>query len=135
MEARVPARLSPAEGRRFGFTLGAAFFVLGGVLRWRGREPAATVALALAGALLLAAVVMPSRLGPVQRAWLGLGAALSRVTTPIFLGVVYFGVIAPIGLLMRLRGRNPLTLHRRSATYWVLRPVEARSRMDMNRQF
>ena len=135
MEARVPARLSPAEGRRFGFTLGAAFFVLGGVLWWRGRQPAATVALALASALLLAAVVVPSRLGPVQRAWLGLGAALSRVTTPIFLGVVYFGVIAPIGLLMRLRGRNPLTLHRRSATYWVLRPVEARSRMDMNRQF
>ena len=135
MEARVPARLSPAEGRRFGFTLGAAFLVLGGVLWWRDREPAATIALVLAGALLVASVVVPSRLGPVQRAWLGFGAALSRVTTPIFLGVVYFGVISPIGLLLRLRGRNPLTRHRRPVSCWVLRPVEARSRRDMERQF
>jgi hypothetical protein len=127
--------LSPAEGRRFGFTLGAAFLALGGVLWWRGREPAATIALALAGALLLATVVAPSRLGLVQRVWLGFGATLSRVTTPIFLGVVYFGVIAPIGVLLRLRGRNPLTRYRRPGTSWVLRPVEARSRRDMERQF
>jgi len=127
--------LSPAEGRRFGFTLGAAFLVLGGALWWRGREPAATIALVLAGALLVASVAVPSRLGPVQRAWLGFGAALSRVTTPIFLGVVYFGVISPIGLLLRLRGRNPLRRHRRPVSCWVLRPVEARSRRDMERQF
>lgn len=135
METRVPARLSATEGRRFGFTLGAAFAVLAGALWLRGRHPAAIVALALGAALLVAATVLPAQLGPVRAAWLGLGTALSRVTTPIFMGVVYFVVIAPIGLLMRIRGRNPLTRHRRPGTVWVLRPVEARSRHDMNRQF
>jgi len=127
--------LSPAEGRRFGFTLGPAFLVLGGVLWWRGREPAAAVAVTLGAVLFLAAAAVPSRLGPVQRAWLGLGAALSRITTPIFLGVVYFGVITPVGVLLRLRGRNPLMRYRSPGTSWVLRPVEARSRRDMERQF
>jgi hypothetical protein len=127
--------LSPGEGRRFGFTLGAAFAVLGGVLWLRGRHPAAIVALGLGAVLLSAAVALPSRLGPVRAAWLGLGTALSRVTTPIFMGVVYFVVITPIGVLLRLRGRNPLTRHQRPGTVWVLRPVEARSRRDMNRQF
>ena len=56
METRIPARLSSAEGRRFGLTVGAAFLVLGGALAWRGRA-AAPVALAL-GALLLAAGVI-----------------------------------------------------------------------------
>ena len=135
MEAGVPARLSPAAGRRFGLTVGGAFLVLGVILRWRAREPAAAVALTLAATLLLAGVVAPSRLGPVRNAWLGLGAALSRITTPIFLGIVYFGVIAPIGLWLRVRGRNPLSRNRRPATCWVVRPVEARGRRDMERQF
>ena len=135
METRVPARLNPAEGRRFGLTLGAAFLVLGGVLWWRGRAPAAAVVLGLAVALLAASVVLPSRLGPVRRAWLAFSEALSRVTTPVFLGLVYFGAIAPVGLLLRVRGRNPLTRHRRAASCWVPRPEAARSRCDMERQF
>jgi saxitoxin biosynthesis operon SxtJ-like protein len=135
MEARVPTRLSPAEGRRFGLTLGAAFSVLGGLLWWRGRESATVAALGLACVLLLAGLVVPSRLGPVRRAWLGLGAALSRFTTPLFMGVIYFGVIAPIGLLLRARGQNPLTRSRGTATCWVPRSAAARSRRDMARQF
>ncbi len=135
MEARVPARLTAAEGRRFAVTLGAAFSALGGLLWWRGRESATVVVLGLACVLLLAGLLVPSRLEPVQRAWLGLGAALSRVTTPIFMGVVYFGVIAPIGWVLRMRGRNPLEQHRSASTCWVPRPAAARSRRDMERQF
>jgi hypothetical protein len=107
---------------------------LGGALVWRGRA-AAPVALALGLALLAAGLAVPTRLGPLHRAWMGLGVGLSRVTTPIFLGVVYFAVIMPIGLLLRARSRNPLTRHRSGASCWVPRPVNARSRRDMERQF
>jgi len=91
--------------------------------------------LGLGVALLAAGVVLPSRLGPVRKAWLALGAVLSRVTTPVFLGLVYFGAITPVGLLLRVRGQNPLTRHRRAASCWVPRPEAARSRRDMERQF
>src|SRR5687768_14371051 len=37
VEAGVPARLTAAQGRRFAFTVGAAFLVLGALLLWRGR--------------------------------------------------------------------------------------------------
>ena len=135
MEARVPARLSPAEGRRFGLTVGAAFVVLGGVLAWRGRAIAAVMALSLGGTLLAAGLLAPGRLVPVQRAWLSLGAALSRVTTPIFLGLVYFVAITPIGLGLRVARRNPLTRNRSRGTLWVRRPAAARARGDMQRLF
>jgi hypothetical protein len=127
--------LTRAEGRRFGLTLGAAFVVLGGVLWWRQREPAAVVAVALGGTLLLAGIVTPSRLGLVQRAWLGLGAALSRITTPVFMGIVYVAAITPIGLVLRATGRNPLMRARGRSTCWVARPQATRSRRDMEHQF
>jgi len=135
LETRVPTRLSPAEGRRFGLTVGAAFVALGGVLAWRGRATAALVALTLGGTLLAAGLLVPGRLGPVQRAWLGLGATLSRVTTPIFLGVVYFGAIMPIGLALRAARRDPLTRNRSRSTLWVRRSATTRARRDMQRLF
>ena len=51
MADRVPARLTAAQGRRFAFTVGAAFLVFGGIAWWRQHPTAATV-LASLGALL-----------------------------------------------------------------------------------
>jgi len=135
LETRVPARLSPAEGRRFGLTVGAAFLALGGALWWRGRGAAAPVCVALGGLLVLAGLVAPARLAPVYRAWMGLGAALSKITTPIFLAIAYFGVIAPTGLLLRLAGRKPLARPRTRPSFWVPREAMMRRRSDMERLF
>jgi hypothetical protein len=135
LATRVPARLSRAAGRRFGLTLGVAFAALSAALWWRGHAAAAPLVATLAGLLLLAALVAPTRLGPVERAWMGLAALLSRVTTPVFLGLVYFGAFVPIGLLLRAWKRNPLTRQRQPGTCWVARPVDARSRRDMQHQF
>jgi hypothetical protein len=112
-----------------------AFVALAAALWWRGRAASALVAVGLGGVLLLMGLTVPTTLGPVQRAWMGLGAAISRVTTPIFLGVVYFGAILPVGLVLRAAGRNPLTRHRAQATCWVTRSAGTRSRRDMQNQF
>jgi len=130
---RVPARLSPAEGRKFAFTVGIAFAVLGSIVWWRGHLKVASVFGALAGLLLLGGLVVPGLMGPVQRAWMGLAHLISKVTTPIFMGVVYFLVITPTSLLMRLFGRVPMR-KRTGATFWVARAPES-SRSDLSRQF
>jgi hypothetical protein len=127
-----PARLSPAEGRRFAFTLMAAFAVVAALL-WRRELPnAAFVAGGVAVAFALAGLVLPGKLGPVHRAWMGLAHAISRVTTPIFMGVVYFLVITPIAFLRRAFGGNPLRAHR-GESGWVDR--QAQPRGDLSRQF
>ena len=101
--------MSGAQGRKFGLTVGIAFLVLAALLHfWRHREAAGAIFGALGALLVLAALVVPSRLGPVERAWMGLAHLISKVTTPIFMCVVFFLVITPIGLLMRLVGRRPL---------------------------
>ena len=135
METRVPARLSPAEGGHFGFTVGAAFAALAGVLWWRGHGAAAPVPAALAILLGLAGLVTPALLGPPHRAWMRVATALSKITTPIFLGVAYFGVIAPMGLLLRLARRNTLRRLPSQPSFWIPRDSNARRRRDMERLF
>lgn len=127
--------MSAAEGRRFGGVVGAMFVLLGGLAWWRG-HPLEGRALAGAGlALVAAGLVVPARLGPLQRAWMGLAAAISKITTPVFLGAVYFCALTPTGLLMRLLGRNPLARRRTVASFWVPRQGAARQRTDMEHQF
>lgn len=134
MATGVPARLTPSEGRRFGLLVGGAFLVLA-ALFWRASHPTAAWVTAVPGAgLVVAGVLAPGRLGPVYRGWMALALAISKVTTPIFMGIIFFLVITPAGLLGRLVGHRPLARARGARTYWQSRPEGAR-RGDMNHQF
>jgi saxitoxin biosynthesis operon SxtJ-like protein len=130
---RSPARLSPREGRSFAFTLTGAFAVLAALSWWRAHPRAATIFAAVAGVLLLAGLAVPTRLGPVRDAWMGLAHAISKVTTPIFMGAVYFLVITPSGLLRRLIGGNPLRQSHGKESGWVDR--RGSPPRDLGRQF
>jgi hypothetical protein len=131
----IPARLTPEEGRKFGSTVGAAFLALSGLLLWRGRHSAALVCMALGCALVLAGLVVPARLGPVYRAWMGLAHLLSRVTTPVFMGIVYFLILTPTGGIMRLFGKNPIRRPLSEGSFWVRRSSGDGQRGTMKHQF
>ena len=134
MAAGIPARLSRAEGRRFAFTVGAAFLVLAALLWWRDVGLAARITGVLGALLGLAGLLVPGSLTPVHRAWMGLAHAISKVTTPIFLGIVYFLVITPTGLLRRTLGRNPMVHRMQGDSYFIDRATGAR-RGNLERQF
>ena len=72
----------------------------------------------------------PARLAPLNRAWTRLGLLLFKVVNPVVLGLIYLTTIVPIGLLMRLRGRDLLSLKfdRQAASYWVVRSRPGRRR-------
>ena len=137
--------MTVAQGRRFGLTVGGAFLVLAAIVWWRAqgslastvdapdawrlRHWLAAVLVAAGASLIMAGLVLPARLGPVERAWMGLAHAMSRVTTPIAMGAIYFLVFTPIGALMRALGKNPLGA---GPAGWAPRP---RTRSDLTRQF
>jgi hypothetical protein len=127
--------LTAAEGRRFGLTVGLAFLALAAVAWWRGRLVGELAFGALGALLVVAGLVVPARLGPVFRAWMGLAHAISKVTTPVFLGLVFYVVVTPVALLMRLFGARALPRPEPGSSGWVTRAPEARRRLDMQRQF
>ena len=135
MAGNIPARLTPVQGRSFGLTVGLAFVALALFGWWRGHPATATV-LGVPGLLLaLAGLAIPTRLGPIQRAWMGLAHAISKVTTPIVMGAIYFCVLTPVGLLRRRLGGNPLVHRSAEEGYWKSRPEGARRSGSMKRQF
>lgn len=135
MAERVPARLTSREGRRFAFPVGAAFAVLSGLTAWRGHTPAAITLGALAGFFIVAGLAVPDRLGGVYRGWMALAHAISRVTTPIFMGIVFFLILTPMGLLRRAFGRDSLVHVERGGSYLVDRAEGVAGRSDLRRQF
>jgi hypothetical protein len=104
--------------RKFGVVTSVPFLLLAGFLFYKGR-PAAPYVLA-PGALLAAfGLLWPSALGPVEKGWMWLAGKLQIVSTTIILSIAYYLLITPIGLFMRLRGRDQLELRRNSGdSYW-----------------
>jgi hypothetical protein len=133
----VPTRLSgpytAAAGRKFGLTVGIAFLVLAGIGRWRGHPTTFAVLGSLGLLLIVAGLVIPTALRRVEGAWMGLARIISRFTTPIFMGIVYFVLLTPIGVLRRAFGANAL-VHRPGATgLWLDRRPSPRGALE--RQF
>jgi hypothetical protein len=128
---------SARAGRKFGLTVGIAFLVIAALAYWRGRDAAPRALGVLAALLVAAALIVPRQLEPVERAWMKLAHVISRVTTPVFMGIVYFVVLTPIGIIRRTFGGNPLVHRAGGNGYWIERVsahAEAR-RKRMERQF
>jgi hypothetical protein len=125
------------QGRRFALTLAIAFAVLAALSYWRGRELPPLILSVLAMIALLSALIIPSKLEAAEAGWMKLAHAISRITTPIFMGIVYFVILTPIGLLRRLAGGNPLVHRSVNDSYWIRRTEAepASRRMRMERQF
>ena len=90
---------------------------------------------ALGGVLIVAGALAPSILAPVHKGWMWVGHVLGWVNTRILLGIVFYGLVTPIGVIFRLMGKD--TMRQASSesgdTYRVVR--QPRSRMHMKNQF
>ena len=62
----------------------------------------------LAAILVTLGFVAPMALQPVYKRWMQFGLILSKITTPIIMGLVFFLVITPFGLIRRLIAKDPL---------------------------
>jgi hypothetical protein len=125
-----------SSDRSFGLVFAAVFVVLtiwpalhGGSMRWW--------ASAVAAAFAVIAMTKPSILGALNRAWTKLGILMGRFVSPIALGILFYAVLTPIGVLMRLTGADPLRLKRdaTSNTYWITREPPGPAPGSMDKQF
>lgn len=124
----------PAQ--RFGFTMAAAFAVLGAIrFLWSGTIAWWLALLALA--FLLAAWLVPSWLHPLEKGWMKFAEVLGFINSRILLSILFFLIVTPIGLMLRLLGKQPITLSRKrdEASYWVPRRPEEFGPERLERQF
>jgi hypothetical protein len=127
--------VTPKQLRSFGVIVGGIFAIIGlWPALWRG-EDVRLWAIVLAGLLLLPAAVYPQSLRWPYRGWMTLGQALGWVNTRIILGVIFYGLFTPMGVIMRWAGRDPLHLKPdpQAETYRINR--QPRPSSHMRRQF
>jgi hypothetical protein len=114
-------KFTPAEGRKFGLTVGGAFAALATLLWWRDSEVAWKVLATIGALLMLGGLLVPGLLGPIYRGWMRFALALSKITTPIIMGIIYFGLFLITGVLRRTLGHSPMVRERQSTSYWAVR--------------
>jgi hypothetical protein len=126
----------PSSNRSFGLVIGVALLLAGLLpLVWGGRTRGW---MGLLGAVFLVlAVAAPRVLGPLNVLWTRLGLLLHGVASLIAMGVIFYGIITPMGAAMRWLGRDPLRLRlgRQSQTYWIERRPPGPSPETMRAQF
>ena len=94
--------------RRFGLLLAAVGAMVAGVAWYRHALPAAFWAIGIAGCSLALALVWPPALRPLHAGWMLVARALGFVNSHLLLALVFYLVFTPVGLAMRLLGRDPL---------------------------
>jgi hypothetical protein len=127
---------SPKKLREFGFVVGGVLCAIGILSFWRGRG-SFPYFLVLGIILVVLGAVKPSILKPVQKAWMTLAILMGWVMTRVFLSVLFYLAITPVGLLLRLMGKDLLDekLEPQKQSYWKLRPQTPRVPTDYEKQF
>jgi hypothetical protein len=121
--------------RDFGLIVGGVFGAIG-LWPWVVRhEDPRLWALAVAAALILPALIVPRVLAPAYRVWMMLADGLGWINTRILLGLVFYGLVTPMGVVMRLWSRDPMRrrFEPETGSYRVLR--KPRPGAHMLRQF
>ena len=60
-------------------------------------------------------------LNPLNKVWFKFGLFLGKIISPIIMGLIFFLVVTPIGLLMRFFGKDVLNLklNKKKSSYWI----------------
>ncbi len=111
---------SNKELRKFALVMTIAFAIIGSIAFWQGRNGAPYL-LYISAFFLVSGGLFPRLLIPIEWAWMKLAHYMSIVMTFIILTLTFYLMIAPLGLMMRLFGKDLLSLkfepNRKS--YWI----------------
>jgi len=115
-------QIKGSSNRSFGLVFAVVFFLIG-LLPLVGSGPVRLWSLGLGGAFLVVSFLCSQILQPLNRLWTKFGLLLNKVISPVMLAALFFLVVTPTGLLMRLFSGNPLKprFDRKADTYWVKR--------------
>ena len=127
-------QIKAGSDRGFALTFAIVFLI---VAAWPLTSDGGTIrlwAVVTAIALLLLAIVAPNSVRFLNRGWFAFGIFLGKIFTPIFTLTVFFLVVTPTGLIMRVFGKDLLCkkIDKSAKTYWIDRGPKSGS---MKNQF
>ncbi|MDC3036585.1 SxtJ family membrane protein [Candidatus Pelagibacter sp.] len=107
------------SNRSFGFVFAALFFLIG-IYPIIHSEELRIWSLIIATLFLFLGAINSKILNPLNFLWLKFGIYLGKIISPLIMGIIFFLVVTPIGLLMKIFKKDPLNLkYNSNKTYWI----------------
>jgi hypothetical protein len=133
---RANTEVKVGSERSFGLVFTAVFTIVALLPLTKGGEPRLW-ALAPAAAFLVTALFLPKALRPLNLIWFKFGLLLHKIVNPLVMGLLFFFTVMPVGVLMRMSGKDPLRLRRDSgaASYWIVRAPPGPAPETLKNQF
>ena len=127
------SKIKISSNKNFGLVFFTVFLI---VALWplKYEEDIRLWSLALSIIFLILGVLNSKLLTPLNKLWFKFGIFLGSIVSPIVMGIVYFLVVTPVGIFMRLLGNDLLKMSKKknTSTYWIKRDKQ---QSTMKKQF
>ena len=124
------------ENRRFGYFFTVVFVLVGAYLFYKGYMALALMVLVLAFIFMVVSYVKADLLLPLNKLWLHFGLLLSKISSPIIFGALFFCLFSPIAFFMRFLGRDELSLiFKERSSFWKHREEDNSYPQTFKNQF
>jgi hypothetical protein len=130
------ARATDAQARKTALLVGGVMLLIAAWNLYRGRTTVVFIFGGVGALLLFAGLFVRAAARAFHEAWMRLASALGYVNSRVLLTLMYYLVLTPYGLVMRLAGRDPLRRRgERGESYWVERKTTRQAREQFERLF
>ena len=116
-------------------TFGVLFFILFliiGIYPLKSSGVIRIWSVVLSSLFLIITIIRPNLFTFLNRLWIQFGILLGKIISPVVMGLVFFFVVTPIGILVRILKKDVMGLKRGASSYWINREDKVQS---MKKQF
>ena len=121
--------------KRNNFTFGILFFIfflIIGLYPLKFAGPIKIWSVVLSLAFLIITFIKPNLFSSLNKFWIKLGILLGKLISPIIMGFVFFFVVTPIGIFIKIFKKDVMGLKIGASSYWITREDKVQS---MKKQF
>jgi len=108
------------------------FFLIIGLYPLKSDEAIRVWSVVLSLVLLIITIIKPNLFTFLNKFWIKFGILLGKIISPIVMGLVFFFVVTPIGILVRVLKKDVMGLKRGASSYWINRKDKVQT---MKKQF
>lgn len=126
-----------SSNRVFGFVIGTFFLILGIAPLRHGHSSPRWAFLEVSALFFFAGAALPWTLRPLNWGWTRFAHVLQKITNPIVMGILFYLLITPVALVLKLLGKDPLnrSFDPGAKSYWVIRQPPGPTPESLRQQF
>ena len=129
-------KIGKKDIRSFGIIFGIIFLIIAGLLFYKEKD-SFQLFIYMASSFIGISLVIPVILKPIYLVWMIFSVILGWFMTRLILSLLFYLIITPIGLVLRLMGKDLLELRKKEVqdSYWNMRNSEKEQNQNYEKQY